>query len=140
MHIVWCYIKLFEFAQNDPIIAQVTLDNAHCRKVLDACPIEIPDNLQECGKVVSRGFHPRLRDHTDFDKNQEWFLDIKTSIQSCRCSGCLQVSAINYGDLHFFVNGLFYDKINDNVVKSKLRFCPKRGCVTKIKGNLNNIK
>ena len=88
---------------------------------------------------MQRTIHPRLQGHPAYDKDQLWILSRKSG-RTSRCSGCLKKDCIKPKDLHLFVDGLLYLKDHDRVVETKLRFCPKRICVSVIKSNLNNIK
>ena len=111
-------------------------------EILAKIPDKLPENLKTCGESTrsSRKIHQKLTSHELFDNEQEWKMVRKKSTKDGRCSGCLKKGAIKEDLLHLAVNGLLYLRNKDKVVETTLRFCPRRSCVTQIKGTLNNIK
>ena len=65
-------------------------------------------------------------------------MDLKRNNTPARGSGCLTKGAIKQNDVHVYCHGLLYLMNGDKIVETKLRFCPKKTCVTKI--TLHNIK
>ena len=133
VHIAWCMNKLCKKELSDEIIAQVSLEYQELLS-LDP-PSEFPVIHTE-----NERFHNKIINHKNFNVENDWFADVKKSKKSCTCAGCLKKGAINTGDLHLHIKGLFYVAKDDKVVSSTLRFCPIRKCVQEIKSSFHNVQ
>ena len=122
-------------------MAQVTTEHNELMKLIAECPAEIPQTLKVCSLInPGRVFPRKLQDHSKFNDQQVWVLDRKRDTKSATCSGCLAKAAINQGDLHLCVKGLFYIERDNQVVESTMRFECKANCVRFIKGTKHNIR
>ena len=101
-------------------------------------PHQLPASVIQCESA--RKFSLKLKNHPRFEIKQIWYLLAKKSGVPSRCSGCIVPKQIKTGDLHLYVKGLLYLEKDDRVVETKLRFCLKRKCVTKIISSCKNIR
>ena len=76
------------------MIAEVSLDADDVRIVFSSLPEEAPVHLKRCDALNVRSFRPKIEEHAKFDKQNDWFVGLKTSKQPCTCSGCLRKGVI----------------------------------------------
>ena len=60
-HVIWLYKNLFKMSDDDIQIAQVTANTEELKKLINACPDEVPLALKECYRGLERKYHPRVR-------------------------------------------------------------------------------
>ena len=129
-HIIWVYLNLLKYDENDIQIAQIYADTSEMKKIISSCPEDVPENLKSCTSVLTRSYHHKLEEHPKFNDQQSWTISRKTRDPPARCSGCNKKNAIQKNDIHLHVDGLLYLRLKDKVVETTLRFCVKSKCVT----------
>ena len=138
-HIVWVLLYLLKISENDQFqIAQTDIGVSSFQSLLN----ELSDSIPNALKIINDGVrkcNQKLRDHEKFYSPQIWYVSRK-NIRLSNCSDCLQPKKIMSGDLHFYVEKIFYLEKDGKVIETKFRFCLATSSPTNITSSLNNIK
>ena len=101
IRLVWLLIYVFKIKKTSSLLlAQIEISCKSFNELNYSLPDHLPEAVTQC--TSKRRFLPKLKDHSNFNSKQIWYISLKKNGAASRCSGCMMPKQIEIGDFHLY--------------------------------------